>query len=77
MTNQETQPHLQAVRLVYENSDPSSSSNIIHLACRPDPSSGSEIILWDDIVDAFKEDVIHVRSGTVVLSYLKGPDFRK
>ncbi|KAF9900305.1 hypothetical protein EC991_007647 [Linnemannia zychae] len=44
---------------------------------RFNPSSGKDIILWEDIIAAFKtNDVIHVRSGTVVLPFLKGTDFK-
>ncbi|KAF9129449.1 hypothetical protein BGW39_004173 [Mortierella sp. 14UC] len=34
------------------------------------------MLLWDDIVAAFKGDIIHIRSGTTILPYLKGPDFK-
>ncbi|KAG0263205.1 hypothetical protein BGZ95_003871 [Linnemannia exigua] len=77
MSNQETLPHVQAVRRVLENEHPSSTtSGIIHLVSHPDASSGKDILLRDDILAAFKEDVIHVRSGTVILPFLKGPDFK-
>ncbi|KAF9118190.1 hypothetical protein BGW39_001391 [Mortierella sp. 14UC] len=78
MTIQDTLPHVQAVRRVFESEHSSSAtSDIIHLVCHPNPSSsGKEIILWDDIIAAFKEDVIHVRSGTIIQPFLKGPDFK-
>jgi hypothetical protein len=49
----------------------------LHLPYHPDTSSGKDILLWDDILAAFKEDVIHVLSGTIILPFLKGPDFKK
>lgn len=80
---QETPPPLQAVRRVYENkyhssssSSTASSSDIIHIMCHSDPTSGKDILLWDDIKAAF-DDVLHVRSGTVVLPFVKGSDFKK
>lgn len=79
MTVPDIHPHAQAVRLFYDNEQPVSASafsNIIHIAYRPDPSSGKDIILWEDIKAAFDE-VMHVRSGTFVLPFLKGPDFKK
>ncbi|KAG0365290.1 hypothetical protein BGX24_004209, partial [Mortierella sp. AD032] len=80
MTAHDTHSNIQAVRRVYENELPCSSSapaGIIYLVCQPDASSGKDILLWDDVLDAFKENVIHIRSGAVVLPFLKGPDFKK
>jgi hypothetical protein len=79
MTIPDIHPHAQAVRLFYDNEQPVSASafnNIIHIAYHPDPCSGKDIILWEDIKAAF-DDVMHVRSGTFVLPFLKGPDFKK
>ncbi|KAK3836713.1 MAG: hypothetical protein J3R72DRAFT_423848 [Linnemannia gamsii] len=79
---QKTPPHAQAVRRVYENETPvpgtttTTTSTTFHIACHPDGASGKDIILWDDIVAAFK-DVIHVRNGTLIVPFLKGPDFKK
>ncbi|KAG0279090.1 hypothetical protein BGZ95_002276, partial [Linnemannia exigua] len=74
-----TPPNAQAVRKVYEDDTPfagtTATFTIFHIACHPDGVSGKDIILWDDIVAAFK-DVIHVRSGTLILPFLKGPDFK-
>ncbi|KAF9904931.1 hypothetical protein EC991_002231 [Linnemannia zychae] len=78
MLIQETFPHGQAVRKVYENEDHITgtvTSATFHIACHPDASLGKEIILWDDVVAAFK-DAIHIRSGTMILPFLKGPDFK-
>lgn len=79
MVVQETPPYAQAVRKVYENDTLASVpvvSDIFHVACYPDVSSGKDIILWDDILAAFK-NVVHVRFGTMILPFLKGPDFKK
>jgi len=81
MTNETSPPHLQAVRHVYDNGRLTNTvrdgqPDILHLEYHPDASSGKDIILWEDILAAYKEDVvIHVRSGTRVLAFLKGPDF--
>jgi hypothetical protein len=79
MTVQEPSPSLQAIRRVnesdQENDENSTASTTIHLAVHPDLASGKDIILWDDIKATFP-DVIHVRSGTVVQSFLKGSDFK-
>lgn len=78
---QEAHPMVQAVRRVYASgysaNNCTSSTETIYLVCHPDPSSGKDILLWDDIKAAFDHFVIHVRSGAVVLSFLKGADFKK
>ncbi|KAF9126803.1 hypothetical protein BGW39_006337 [Mortierella sp. 14UC] len=79
MTHQESHLNVQAVRQVYENEQPSNKATpagTIYLVCHSDASSCKDIILWDDILAAFKEDVVHVRYGAVILPFLKGPDFR-
>ncbi|KAK3824248.1 MAG: hypothetical protein J3R72DRAFT_18471 [Linnemannia gamsii] len=76
MTIQDSLPHVQAVRRVFENGDRSTLSETIHLVCHSDTTAGKDILLWDDILAAFKDDVVHVRSGTIVLPFLKGPDFK-
>ncbi|KAG0374139.1 hypothetical protein BGX24_010788, partial [Mortierella sp. AD032] len=83
MTNQESHLNVQAVRRVYENELPTNCSTTtpappgtIYLVCHSDDSSGKDILLWDDILAAFKDDVIHVRYGAVVLPFLKGPNFK-
>ncbi|KAG0015737.1 hypothetical protein BGZ82_001297 [Podila clonocystis] len=76
---QYTDTNMQAVRCINENGQPPSeatASAILHIACYPDPALGKDIVLWDDIVAAFKADVVHVRSGTFVRPFLKGPDFK-
>ncbi|KAF9153946.1 hypothetical protein BG015_002252 [Linnemannia schmuckeri] len=72
---------MQAIRLfIKDDSDIKSASSPtasedIHLAVHPDPVSGKDIVLWDDITAAF-DDVIQIRSGTFVQSFLKGADFK-
>ncbi|KAK3836724.1 MAG: hypothetical protein J3R72DRAFT_526187 [Linnemannia gamsii] len=78
MTIHDIPPSVQAVRCVYENGQPvtGSPSDIVHLTCHPDDSIGRDILLWDDILAAFKDDVIHVRLGTRVLPFVKGANFK-
>ncbi|KAG0291394.1 hypothetical protein BGZ96_005230, partial [Linnemannia gamsii] len=83
MTATEAPPQMQALRLVTDNDNDngndnensSSSSEIVHIAVHPDSASGKDVILWDDIKAAF-DDVIQVRSGTFIQSFLKGSDFK-
>ncbi|KAK3836735.1 MAG: hypothetical protein J3R72DRAFT_493718 [Linnemannia gamsii] len=75
---QHAHTNIQAIRRINENGHPPSkaaASYIIHVACYPDPAFGKDIVLWDDIRAAF-DDVMHVRSGTLVLPFLRGPDLR-
>ncbi|KAG0279139.1 hypothetical protein BGZ97_009616, partial [Linnemannia gamsii] len=80
MTIQDTLLNVQAVRHVYNNEHSANSSTALtetlYLVCHRDPSSGKDIILWDDIKAAFDDFVIHVRSGAVVLPFLKDADFK-
>ncbi|KAF9120578.1 hypothetical protein BGW39_011258 [Mortierella sp. 14UC] len=77
---QEQEPY-QAMRLHPRNrSSPSSKASIeatevIHVACHPDSATGKDIVLWDDILVPFK-NAAYVRSGTKVLPFLKGADFK-
>jgi hypothetical protein len=70
----------QAVRVVNRIGLPTSKSDtqseIFYLACHDDAASEQIIILWDDVLDAFKT-VIHVRHGPRILPFLKGSDLRK
>ncbi|KAF9116078.1 hypothetical protein BGW39_002836, partial [Mortierella sp. 14UC] len=69
----------QAVRVVNRAGlpvyEPSAQSEMFFLACHHDPASEQTIILWDDVLDAFKT-VVHVRDGTRILSFLKGSDLK-
>ncbi|KAG0375203.1 hypothetical protein BGX24_009421 [Mortierella sp. AD032] len=74
------QESVQAVRLISKYGQPTlistSQTNILYVACHPDPSLGKDTILWDDVVSAFKEP-LHTRNGARILPSLKGPDFKK
>ncbi|KAG0291968.1 hypothetical protein BGZ97_005735, partial [Linnemannia gamsii] len=74
---------VQAIRLITRNgrlstsiSSSSSEADILYITCHPDPSLGKDIILWDDIVAAFK-DPLHIRNGAKIIPFLKGADFKK
>ncbi|KAG0369333.1 hypothetical protein BGX24_002470 [Mortierella sp. AD032] len=72
MIVQDTRPNIQAVRRVYENEYPvisTTPASIIYLVCQPDASQ--HILLWDDVLDAFKEDVIHIDLEPLFFLFLK------
>jgi hypothetical protein len=70
-------PNVQAFYRVYENDPtPVKETYIFHLPFYPDPSSGNDIILWDEILNVFK-NILFVRSGTAILPFLKGADSEK
>ncbi|KAG0254331.1 hypothetical protein BGZ95_006083 [Linnemannia exigua] len=78
MTSQETHANVQAVRCIYENGQPATSTStteVFHLPCYLDTSLNKDILLLDDIASAFRGDIVHIRSGTIILPCLKGPDF--
>ncbi|KAG0268958.1 hypothetical protein BGZ95_002254, partial [Linnemannia exigua] len=89
MTIQESIPTVQAIRRVYDNDSnndntttvteettaTASALRIFHLPYYPDATSGKDILLWEDIHAAF-DDVLHVRAGSTILPFLKGPDFK-
>ncbi|KAK5829510.1 hypothetical protein F5H01DRAFT_316377 [Linnemannia elongata] len=81
MTIQDVHTNVQAVRRIYDTEESvnatTTPTSTMYLVSHPDPASGKDILLWDDILAAFKVDVVHVRSGAVVLPFLKGPDFKK
>jgi hypothetical protein len=77
--SQDDSPHslLQAVRPVHKNNlTPTISAAIAYVVIHNDPSSGKNIILWDDVQQAFK-DALHVRHGAIIIPFLKGADFKK
>ncbi|KAF9294533.1 hypothetical protein BGZ88_003702 [Linnemannia elongata] len=80
MTIQDVHTNVQAVRRICETEESvnatTTPTSTMYLVSHPDPASGKDILLWDDILAAFKVDVVHVRSGAVVLPFLKGPDFK-
>jgi hypothetical protein len=75
-----THTDIQAVRRVYESGQVANTTpaltEIIHIACYPDASSGKNIILWDDVIAVFST-AIYIRSGTFAIPFLKGPNFKK
>ncbi|KAG0287386.1 hypothetical protein BGZ97_007115 [Linnemannia gamsii] len=67
---------LQAVRPVHKNNlFPTILAPVAHVVINIDPISGRKIILWDDILQAFK-DASHPRHGTKSIPFLKGPDLK-
>lgn len=76
MTIPKILPQVQAIRQGYENGQPSTASTTFHIDCYQDPSSGKDIILWDDIIAVFSGS-LYARSETGHHHYLKGPDNKK
>jgi hypothetical protein len=79
MITQVTHSDVQAVRRVYENENTintTTSAKVIYIACRPDASSGEDIILWDDILAVFSTTP-YIHSGDFAFPFLKGPDYKK
>ena len=74
------QEQTQAIRIVNRSGLPSYESSVqsevLHIAYYVDSSTGENIILWDDIKAAFP-NAVHIRDGTTILSFLKGPNFKK
>ncbi|KAF9094387.1 hypothetical protein BGX23_002179 [Mortierella sp. AD031] len=74
----EPQERVQALRPVYKTgtlaTSQQSQSEIVHVDVQLDPS-GREIILWEDILVAFKE-ATNVRHKTRILPFLKDASFR-
>ncbi|KAF9087262.1 hypothetical protein BGX29_000914, partial [Mortierella sp. GBA35] len=70
------QEPVQAVRPVHKNNlNPTTPAAVAHVAIHIDTSSGKSIVLWDDVLQAFK-DALYVRHGTRILSFIKGTDFK-
>ncbi|KAG9067529.1 hypothetical protein KI688_012312 [Linnemannia hyalina] len=67
---------LQTVRPVHKNNlFPTLYAPVAHVVINSDPSNGKKIILWEDILQAFK-DASHPRHGTKILPFLKSCDFK-
>ncbi|KAF9340692.1 hypothetical protein BGZ91_000658 [Linnemannia elongata] len=79
MASQDPHPNVQAARRVYENGITANSSSApaetIYIVRHPDAPSGTDILLWDDILSVFST-ALYVRSGAVALPFLKGPNFK-
>ncbi|KAK3836715.1 MAG: hypothetical protein J3R72DRAFT_202152 [Linnemannia gamsii] len=77
-------PNMQAVRRVFENDSrttatqetASFSGPIFHLPYHADPSCDRDILLWDDILNVFS-NALFVRSGNIILPFLKGAHSQK
>ncbi|KAK3833217.1 MAG: hypothetical protein J3R72DRAFT_424989 [Linnemannia gamsii] len=76
-----TQERVQAVRPITKytlsnSSGPTATGleGVVYVACHLD-ASGKEVILWEDILMAFK-DALHVRHNLKILPFLKGSDLR-
>ncbi|KAK3820526.1 MAG: hypothetical protein JOS17DRAFT_755866 [Linnemannia elongata] len=84
ITKKGTQERVQAIRPIYKNkpsatttvvpTTPPSNLEIVQIEIRVD-SDGIDIVLWDDILSAFK-DAVNIRRGVKVLPFLKDKEFR-
>ncbi|KAF9919023.1 hypothetical protein FBU30_011185 [Linnemannia zychae] len=69
-------PLVQAVRPIYKNSSsPTTAVPVSYIVVHHDDSSNRNIVLWDDVLQAFK-DALHIRHGAVIIPFLKGSDFK-
>jgi hypothetical protein len=73
------QQQIQALRSVDKTIPPNSvllatPDEIIHVETHPDPVTQKEIVLWDDILQAF-DNAVGVRHKTMVVPFLKGEGF--
>lgn len=78
--NVQPQELTQAIRSVKKHLSPSSippplSDEIFHVECHPDPETQKNVVLWDDILQAF-ENAVQVRHLTKIVPFLKGEDLR-
>ncbi|KAF9301949.1 hypothetical protein BGZ91_009449, partial [Linnemannia elongata] len=74
------QEQVQAMRSVDANLAPNAvlpatPDEIYHVDTQLDPDTQKEVVLWDDILQAFK-NVVQVRNKTRVVPFLKGRDLR-
>ncbi|KAF9276638.1 hypothetical protein BGZ88_001594 [Linnemannia elongata] len=72
------QDHVQAIRSVNRSIrpnaiTPATPDEIYYVDTRPDPETQKEIVLWDDILQAF-DNAVQVRHGARVVPFLKGKD---
>ncbi|KAF9147285.1 hypothetical protein BG015_011102 [Linnemannia schmuckeri] len=74
-----TREHVQGFHSVHKSQQPSTTSipldspDVIHIDCYTDPNTNKDVILWEDIQQAF-DDALCVRHKTKVLSFVKGED---
>ncbi|KAF9537754.1 hypothetical protein EC957_007703 [Mortierella hygrophila] len=74
------QEQVQAMRSVDINLAPNAvplatPDEIYHVDTQLDPETQKEVVLWDDIMQAFR-NVVQVRNKTRVVPFLKGKDLR-
>lgn len=74
------QEQLQAMRSVDINLAPNAipsatPDEIYHVDTQFDPDTQKEVVLWDDILHAFRH-AVQVRNKTRVVQFLKGKDLR-
>ncbi|KAF9340441.1 hypothetical protein BGZ91_002002 [Linnemannia elongata] len=84
ITQKRPQERVQAIRPIYKNTPststaavpttPPSNLEIVQIEIRLD-SDGKDIVLWDDILSAFK-NAVNIRRGVKVLPFLKDNEFR-
>lgn len=53
---------------------PATRDEIFHVEIQVDPKTQKEVVLWEDIVQAF-ENAVQVRHKSKVIPFLKGPNF--
>lgn len=78
----ESQERTQVIRPVYTNNgrpasppSPSSASpEIVHVDIHKD-HSGKDIVLWEDVLVAFK-DAVNIRNGLRIVPFLKDASFK-
>jgi TPR repeat protein len=78
--NASAQEHVQALRAVSKHLPPTliapaKAEEIFYVECQVEPSTQQDVVLWDDILQAF-EGAVHVRHQAKVVPFLKGLDFR-
>ncbi|KAG0281039.1 hypothetical protein BGZ95_007239 [Linnemannia exigua] len=75
-----TQELIQPIRSVNKSTPPTAilpatAEEIFYIDCHIDPTTRKQFVLWDDILQAFK-DAEQVRDKARVVPFLKGSDFR-
>lgn len=54
---------------------PTNSDHVFYVECHKDPVINKDVVLWDDILQAF-EDALHVRHQAMIVPFVKGSDLR-
>lgn len=52
---------------------PTDPDHVFYIECHKDPVTNKDVVLWDDILQAF-EDALHVRHQARVVPFVKGSD---